>query len=160
MPNCDSNVLFCFSGIASVGTCPPLAMNFKTCFFRQSHTPPGMAGFVFVKGKACFDTKCTPSDLSLTGMRLPGENALRGMVDPFSGISVDPPTFRVRQNAAFFGSRAEFVSFQVFLKETSQFFKGDRNEVVIEVHMVCPRNDHQLLVVSGQLFVSALTEIA
>ena len=33
MPNSDSNVLFCFRGIASVGTCPPLAMNFKICFF-------------------------------------------------------------------------------------------------------------------------------
>ena len=51
-------------------------------------------------------------------------------------------------------SRAESVSFQVFLKETSQFFKGDRSQVVIEVNMVCPRNDHQLLVISGQLFIS------
>ena len=33
MPDGDSNVLFCFRGIASVGTCPPLVMNFKICFF-------------------------------------------------------------------------------------------------------------------------------
>ena len=127
----------------------------------EKHTPPGMAGCVFMKGKACFDAKCTPpttfrKPVCDYPVRMPyGE----WLILSAASRSI-PPTFRVRQNAAFFGSRAEFVSFQVFLKEASQFFKGDRNEVVIEVHMVCPRNDHQLLVVSGQLFVSALTEIA
>ena len=39
MPNGDSNVLFCFRGIASVGTRPPLAMNFKICFFDSLKLP-------------------------------------------------------------------------------------------------------------------------
>ena len=44
MPNGDSNVLFCSIGIASVGTCPPLAMNFKTHFFDSLKCPRLPAG--------------------------------------------------------------------------------------------------------------------
>ena len=50
MPDGDSNVLFCSIGIASVGTCPPLAMNFKTHFF-DSLTPPCPGGSFLSYGK-------------------------------------------------------------------------------------------------------------
>ena len=51
-------------------------------------------------------------------------------------------------------------SAHVLSEERFHFFKGDHICPVVEVNMVCPRNDEQLLVAAGQLFIGPLAEIA
>ena len=59
MPDGDSNALFCSIGIASVGTCPPLAMNFKTHFFDSlQKLPPAQGGVFYLMVRNDYSTSC------------------------------------------------------------------------------------------------------
>ena len=70
MPNGDSNVLFCSIRIASVGTCPPLAMNFKICFFDS----------LVSRGVLCQEEGASPQRLSGMAKTAPHSSSAVGLV--------------------------------------------------------------------------------
>ena len=74
MPNGDSNVLFCSISIASVGTCPPLAMNFKICFFDSFVSRPEGWGVL------CQEEGASPQRLSGMAKTAPHSSSAVGLV--------------------------------------------------------------------------------
>lgn len=50
--------------------------------------------------------------------------------------------------------------FQIFSKESGYLFKGNNIHPVIQINMVCARNNEKLFIVARQFFKSAFTEIA